>query len=246
MGDGIHKTALSAFGTSTKAEFTSPFRITILLVASLVVCESAWLLVPEFFGAGIEHLPIDKAAAAAAADKRAIAAFAASVGDVRGDLSAQSAYTFADLWWSGPGATVSEKTLEQARASVDRALDESPHRSDVWLLLAALAQRYGLKGIDPVQALKMSYYTGPSERDLIPLRIAIAAQSDFVSDVEMREFVSRDLRLLATEKQNSAIAAAYGTASSGGKHFIEQTLAEISPPTLQWLRSAIQSSQLPD
>jgi hypothetical protein len=242
----MEKTLLPLFGTSVKAHATSPFRIAVLLVAFLLACQSVWLLVSELSGASIEHLPVNKGSAAAAANKRAAAAFAASVGDVRGDLWAQSAYTYADLLWSGPGTTESAEVLERARASLDRALDEAPHRSDVWLLLAALAQRYGLKGIDPVQVLKMSYYTGPSESDLIPLHIAIAAKSDFVADVEMREFVSRDLRWLATEKQNSTIAAAYNATSAEGKKFIEQTLAEISPPTLQWLRSTTRSSQLPD
>lgn len=222
------------------------FRIAALLVAFLLACESVWLLIPELSGTGIEQLPLDKVSAAAAADKRAAAALAASVAAIRGDLWAQSAYTYANLLWPGADEANNSQALELARASLDRALDKAPHRSDVWLLMAALAQRYRFAGIDPVQALKMSYYTGPSERDLIPLRIAVAAKSDFVADVEVQQFISRDLQWLASEKQTSAIAAAYNAASAGGKKFIEQALAEISPPTLQWLRSAAQPAPLPD
>jgi len=240
------KTSLPLSGPSTRVQFSSPFRIAVLLVAFLLAGESIWLLAPELFGAGIERFPLDKASAAAAADKRDIAAFAASVGGVRGDLGTQSAFTYSELLWSSPSGPDSAQVLERARASLERALNEAPHRCDVWLLMAALAQRYRFEGIDPVQALKMSYYTGPSERYLIALRITVVAKSDFVPDIEMRQFVSRDLRWLVGEKQNSTIAAAYNAASAEGKKFIEQTLAEMSPPTLQWLRSAAQPAQLPD
>jgi len=229
-----------------KSESILPVRLAVLLIAFLLACESVWLLLPGVSGADIERLPLDKTSAAAAASKRDAAAFAASVASIRGDLWAQSAYTYADLLWSSPGPTDNRPALEQGRASLDRALAKAPHRSDVWLLLAALAQRYRLEGIDATQALKMAYYTGPSEQDIIPLRIVIAAMSDFTPDAEMRQFVSRDLRWLAAEKQNSAIAAGYNAASAAGKHFIEQTLAEISPTALQGLRSATQPPRLPD
>lgn len=242
----MHDLTNSRSATRMKPKSTFPFRLILLLVAILLACESVWLLLPGLSEPGIERLPLDQASAVAAAKKRDVAVFAASIGSIRGDLWAQSAYTYADLLWSGPGLTVSTQALEQARGSLDRALDEAPHRSDVWLLLAALSQRFRWEGIDPIQALKMAYYTGPSERGIIPLRIFVAAKSDFIADVEMRQFVSRDLRWLAADKEKSAIAAAYSAASAAGKHFIEQTLTEISPPALQWLRSDTQPSQLPD
>jgi hypothetical protein len=239
-------TSLSVFEAAAGPRSTSAFRIAIALMAFLLGCQSVWLLVPELFGAGLSHVPVDNPSAELAAPKRGAAAFAASFGNVRGDLWTQAAFSYADLLFSPPDTRPTTQVLEQARTSLTRALERAPHQSAAWLLLAGLAQRYKLAGIDPVQALKMSYYTGPSERDLIALRIAIAAKTGFVADFEMRQFVTRDLRWLADEKQRPAIAETYAAASLEGKKFIEETLAKISSPILQWLRSAIHAGRLPD
>ena len=97
--------------------------------------------------------------------------------------------------------------------SLDHALDDSPHLSSAWLLLAGLASRFPSLGLDATELLKVSYYTGPSEQDLVPLRLRIAVHSDDFSDVEIRQFVSRDIHYLLSRKQTSAIAEAYNTAS---------------------------------
>ena len=63
----------------------------------------------------------------------------------------------------------------------------------------------------------MSYYTGPSEQPLVPLRLRIAVQLDGSKDIELRQFISRDLRMLLAQNQKSAIAEAYNVASPSGK-----------------------------
>jgi hypothetical protein len=213
------------------------FRVTTLLFAIMLGLQCVWLLFAEFFRPGIDRLPTDPAAATAARNKRIDAARAAMIGAIRGDLWAESAFTYADLMWgdSGGGAN-----LAQARSSLNHALAEAPTQSSAWLMLAGLASRYQLTGIDAKEAVKMSYYTGPSELELMPLRLQIAAHSDAFNDIELRDSISREVRLLFTHQQKSAIVAAYNAASSAGRQFIEQTVGEIDPSAVNSLRAAAQ------
>jgi hypothetical protein len=79
----------------------------------------------------------------------------------------------------------------------------------------------------------MAYYTGPSEQTIVPLRLRLAAQTGGFSDIEIKEFAIRDLRMLLATKQYSAIAAAHDTASNAGKQFIEQAVHDIDPSALK-------------
>lgn len=222
------------------------FRLTALLFAILLGGQCLWLLIPELSRSAVKQLPTDARSAAAAATQRGAAAWAASIGTIRGDLWADAAFTYADLLWADGSTTNGRaQALARARASLDHALDEAPHNSAAWLLLAGLSARYPSTGLDMLKVLKMSYYTGPSDQELIPLRLRIAAQAEFVSDFEMRQFVARDLRLLLSRQQKSAIEAAYDVATPAGKHFIEQTLTEIDPSALDWLHGA-QRNVFPD
>lgn len=222
------------------------FRLAALLVAVLLGTQCIWLLLAELSRPGIDQLPIDAttAAAAAAAGRRDAAIWAASIGAVRGDLWAESAFTYANFVTVGGAAGASpilSATLAHARASLDHALDNAPTQSGVWLLLAGLALRYPSTppAISPIEALKMSYYTGPSDQRLTPLRLRLAVQADRFDDFEMSQFVSRDLRVLLSEKQTAVIAAAYGAASDDGKRFIEQAVSDVDPSLLATLRASV-------
>ena len=84
----------------------------------------------------------------------------------------------------------------------------------------------------------MSYYTGPTEKHLMPLRLRVAAQADAFNDFEVRQFVSRDLHMFLAQHQESVIVEAYHVASPIGKHFIENVVSEIDPSALDWLQDA--------
>ena len=173
------------------------------------VCNACGCWRPSWFGQVSIEPPTNIAAADSAAEHHRAASLAASIGAVRGDLWADSAFTDANLLWSKKGAHGTEDplgTLPRARTSLDRALDDSPHLSSAWLFLAGLASRFPSLGLDATELLKMSYYTGPSEQNLIPLRLRIAVQSNDFSDVEIRQFVSRDIHFLLSQKQTSAIS----------------------------------------
>jgi hypothetical protein len=202
-----------------------------------------WLLLAELSRPGLSRLPMDAASAAAARNERISASRAATIGAIRGDLWMESAFTYADLMWrDGRGGA----DLVQAHSIVNYALAAAPHQSSIWLLLAALASRYQLSGVDIKEAVRMSYYTGPSELELMPLRLWTAVRSDAFSDIELRDSISREVRLLFNHQQKSAIVAAYNAAPSLGRKLIEQTIREIDPSAAESLRASAQGSHLPD
>lgn len=227
--------------TITNARIAEPrhvaFRLATLLYAILLGAYCIWLQLAEFSRAGIDALPIDARTAAVASKERDAALWAASVGGVRGDLWAESAFTYADLLFPMRSNSDVTSTAAGARYSIDRALNEAPHRSSVWLLFAGVSLAVRSAGVDALEALKMSYYTGPSEQTLIPLRFRIATRADRFDDVQMREFASRELRFLLQGKQNSAITGAYNVASPAGKLFIEQAVGDVDLSLLKTLRA---------
>lgn len=217
------------------------FRLATLLIAVLIGLQSLWILLPELSRPGIAELPTDSVSAGSASvtSRRDGAVWAARIGTIRGDLWAESAFTYADLLWdtSIDGAALATE-LQRARKSLYRTLDEAPEQSGAWLLLSGLALRYPSLSPDPTAALKMSYYTGPTEKHLMPLRLRVAAQADAFNDFEVRQFVSRDLHMFLAQNQESVIVEAYHVASPTGKHFIENVVSEIDPSALDWLQDA--------
>jgi hypothetical protein len=226
------------------------FRRIAYLFAILLGAQCLWLVPAELVRPRISELPIDMTSAAAAAKQRDAASRAASIGAIRSDLWAEAAFTYADLLWSEKNEAMANadpaSTLLRARATLSRALNNGPHQSSAWLLLAGLSLRFPSLGFDVLETLKMSYYTGPSERALVPLRLRTAVQLDGPKDIEMRQFISRDLRMLLAQKQKSAIAEAYNVASPSEKRFIESTIKDIDPTALDSLQTAKQRQPVAD
>src|ERR1700687_5970384 len=110
------------------------FRVTMLSFASVLAAFSLWTLLPVPLGANVALLPTDPEAAAVAAASRERAGAAARIGAVRGDLWAQSAFTYGMLLWPGPEQDPSQgATASQARTAVERALAHAPHAAGAWL-----------------------------------------------------------------------------------------------------------------
>jgi hypothetical protein len=226
------------------------FRLTALLFASLLGAQFLWLVSAELVRPRVSQLPIDIASAAAAANQRDAASRAASIGAIRSDLWADAAFTYADLLWGEKKQTIANadvaSTLLRARATLTRALRDGPHQSSAWLLLAALSSRFSSLGFDVPETLRMSYYTGPSEQALVPLRLRTVVRLDELKDIELQQFVSRDLRMLLVQNQQSVIARVYNVASPSGKRFLESTLKDIDPKALDSLQTAKPGQTLPD
>jgi hypothetical protein len=215
------------------------FRISASIFAAVLGLQCVWLLLADLSRAEIDRLPPDAQSADFAAKQRNNATWAAWLGAIRGDLWADSAFTFADLLWANPGSDLTS-SLNQVYVSLDRAVDYAPHQSGAWLLLSGLASQHQWTKVNAAEALKVSYYTAPNDLTLLPLRLLIAAESEAISDAEIQQFVRRDLRLLLARKQKSAVTEAYQHATLEGRNFIEQALNEIDPAYLTSLRSGAQ------
>lgn len=223
------------------------FRMATLFFAVLLGVQSVWLLSAQLARPATFALPVNASEAAAALKQRGAAAVAASIGGIRGNLWAQSAFTYADLLFSQtvPNAEVAQ-TLAPVRKSLGYALADGPIDPSAWLLLSAFATRYPTENMDATETLKMSYYTGPSDQALIPLRLRLAILPDAINDFEMQQFIARDLRFLISRKQKSMIADAYSTASAAGKRLIEQTIKDIDPSFLGSLTTTPPKQAFPD
>jgi hypothetical protein len=82
-----------------------------LLLALALAGFSVWVLIAELPRSGVRRLPINSDAAAIAATARARAAWAATFGGVRGDLWAESAFTYATLLSPGPAPDAGPSTI---------------------------------------------------------------------------------------------------------------------------------------
>jgi hypothetical protein len=213
------------------------FRLATLVLAAVLGTQCIWLLLTEFSRPGIDHLPVNAQAAREATKQRNDAVWTAWIGAIRGDLWAESAFTSADLLWANPDADQAKAVLERTFAELDRALRYAPHQTGAWLLLAGLEQRYRSSKSNPAEALKMSYYTGPSEPSLMPLRLLIAARLEALDDTELHQFIRRDLHLLLARRQTLAVAESYAGASPTGRRFIEQAIDEFDPAYRGLLRA---------
>lgn len=214
------------------------FRLVTIGFAVVLGAQCIWLLLAELSRPGISQLPTDPQSAAIAATQRIDANWAAAIGAIRGDLWAQSAYTYANLLGdNSTSETDLSQSLDRARERLDRAVRYGPHRADVWLLLAGLAIRHQWSHPDPKEALRMSYYTGPSELPLIPLRLNVAVHLDDFNDSELQQLARRDLRVLMAHQGKQAVVQAYRSARPAGKIFIERTIGETDPTFVDSLRS---------
>lgn len=236
-----------SLGVGSKTRSSSQFRISAWLLAVVLGLQCVWLLLAQAVQPAIEQLPTDPSSAAAAAQHRSAAAWAASIGQFRGDLWTELAYSYAILLRGDPKvSTDPARALADARASIDRALDNAPHQSGAWLLLAGLDLLYPSPGANALAALKMSYYTAPSNQQLTALRFRITAQSNFVDDFEIGQFITRDLRLLLANHGNEAVIQGFRASAPAGRRYIEQAVKEIDPSALTWLHASVQLPPLPN
>jgi hypothetical protein len=214
------------------------FRFAAIVFATLLSIQCIWLIIPELVRPRLDQIPTSALDAAEAAGRRDAALYAAKGGMIRGDLWADAAFTYAGLLWTKGGSDLVDKThADRARDYLNRALSAAPHQSGAWLLLAGLEQRFPSAAMTVSDALKLSYYTGASEASLLPLRLRIAVGTNRFDDVELAQFVSRDLRWLVNLKQNAVLIAAYNEASPTGKIFIEKTIRDIDPSVFNVIRA---------
>jgi uncharacterized membrane protein len=204
--------------------------------------QAAWILLAERYPAGQTRLPTDPKAASVMALEQDRIKRAASIAVVRGDLWTETAFTFAGQLWSDPAiqSDATDRSSGDVLKSLTQALRYSPHRGDVWLLFAALADRYKWARYQPGLLLKMSYYTAPNELTLLPLRLNVLLHaSGAIGDAELQEMARRDISLILTRAPalKPALVDAYRSASPAGKAFAERVISEIDPGYLSIARA---------
>jgi hypothetical protein len=227
-----HDVHLAPVAASSLIFYARAVMIAFALVFGLL---SVGFLCAEFVRSSIRSLPVTASEAAIAAKQRGNAVAAARFGVVRGELWAEAAYSYANLIWTD-ARNVNADVVADARTYTGRALTLAPPQAGAWLLLAGLAH---LHSVDAAAALKMSYYTGPSEISLIPLRLLLSVGPGAIDDFEIQQFVKRDVRTILVNRLRlqSAIFDAYRAASSRGKQVIEEAASEYAPAIVQSLRA---------
>jgi hypothetical protein len=168
---------------------------------------------------------------------------AATLAMFRGDLWAESALTHSDLLWKESATTseADENVSKETQMEIEYALRYSPHRGDVWLMLAAMADKYNWQDYQPNSLLKMSYFTGPSDLSLFPLRIKASLRANAIKDPEIQDMIRRDIRMVVTKSPalKPALATAYKSSSVEGKAFLDHTISEIDPVYLAVIRAGL-------
>jgi hypothetical protein len=222
------------------------FRTGLLVFGAVLAFLAVWIIIAEYYRPRRIQLPIDQQAGLLRGerDDRQNAKRAASLGLVRGDLWAESAFTYSDLLWGEPTRAQDPhgKDSNEARLDLENAVRYSPHRGDVWLMLAAMADRYNWQGYQPNALLKMSYYTAPNELSLFPLRFQVSLRPNNLQDLEIQDLIRRDIRMVVTKAPllKPALIAAYRAAPSASRAMVERLISEIDPTYLAAMRAGLQ------
>ena len=211
-------------------------RVALTLFGVFLSAQAAWILLAERHGLNHIRLPVDEKTATIAFAEQDKIKQAASLAVVRGDLWAESAFTYGSQLWLDAGDQLNTEALK----TLTRALRYSPHRGDVWLMFAALANKYKWSGYQPSLLLKMSYYTAPNELALLPLRLDVSLHAKgAIDDAELKDMVRRDISVILTRAPalKPALVAAYRSALPQGKAFAERVISEIDPGYLGVVRA---------
>jgi hypothetical protein len=230
------ETALNSFKADRRQKRLSA---ALSAFAVLLALQSIWIILPELIRPSPLDFPRDARSLPISPSERNRAGWAAKLALVRGDLWAEAAIAQSpELIWDVESrkAAQSADQAEVARATAEKAATLSPHDSRVWLFLASLDC---LLHREVSGTLKMSYYTGPNEIVLMPLRLLVATCSDAINDAELQTLVTSEIRLIITHEQNlkPVILAAYQDALPSGKRLIETAVGDLEPGLMATIRA---------
>lgn len=160
---------------------------------------------------------------------------AARVALIRGDLWAQAALARSGFDIGEPAALPPAAALLKARGLADHALSLGPIDPQIWLLLAAAdldeppADAHA-DSADQISALQMAYLTGQGDRQLLPLRLMIAARSGALADKAFQDFVRLDVDYAAGAPDlKPALLAALGVSSPTNRPVLEEMIKAADP-----------------
>lgn len=210
-----------------------------LTLATVLGFQATWLVSVELLRPSPGIFRMDQAAALTAAQKQTHAVTAAYIGVFRGDLWADAAFTYSSILWMNYHSddTSHATQLHVASTMAERALTFAPHRSAMWLMLAALILRSNTASMKANEAIKMSHYTASSDSTLIPHRAQLSVQIETM-DPELQELFKHDVRTIVRHMPDlkSTIIALYKSSRPVHRQLIEAALADSDPALLSALR----------
>jgi hypothetical protein len=163
-------------------------------------------------------------------DNQGAATSAATLGVIRSGLWTDAAMALAARPAPADDPLAINATAPMLEAT-ERAIALGPHDARAWLLLAAY--HASLDGLNRtiVGPLKMSYYTGPNEAALFPMRLFIVTRTAAISDPEIQDLIASDVRtiLLFRPDMRSAITTAYRKAAPESRDFLKNTIELLDP-----------------
>lgn len=211
-------------------------RIGLGSIAAALIAQTVWLLAhPSYPGS----LAVEALAGHESRQARPRAPLPDALGgdgDFRsGKLAPAPQLTANEAAASRPGAGIHPA----APTALAGALQYSPLRGDLWIMLAAISRKQTSVEYDVAALLKLSYYTAPNDLALLPLRLTVAlGEVSVVSEPELRELVQRDVKIALARQPTlrSALIAAYQSASAEGRAFVDNLLSERDSAALQNMR----------
>jgi hypothetical protein len=155
--------------------------------------------------------------------------------------AARLAVARGDLWSDCAVTNDSSDGTPQGLAATEQAAAWAPFQSQAWLRLARaqVQPRPDRDTRRATEALRLAYYTGPNEVDLIPQRLLVSVHPEMLADGDIQRLVRHDIRTILTHAANlkPAILAAYQHASPAGKSFLTAAVEEVDPGFVEELLS---------
>lgn len=165
------------------------------------------------------------------------AALAAKIAPFRGDLKAEDAAMRAALVLASksPGDLSANQA---AQIAARNALRIGPHDARMWLTLALLRAHGNLGDQMIIGPLKMSYFTGPNQADLLPARVPLVAGISSVNDPDLQELAASDVRAVLSRFSDlrPLLVTAYAQGSAAGKKLLEDSAKTTDPAFAATLR----------
>jgi hypothetical protein len=123
------------------------------------------------------------------------------------------------------------EALKGGRSAAENAVRYSPHDARAWLLLGSFEFSLNAPQDEVINCVKMSYYTGPSERDLVPMRLSLIARAKLFTQNDILQLVGNELRNIVTHWPDleAAIISAYREADGKGRTSIEMLVTDLDP-----------------
>jgi hypothetical protein len=219
------------------ARWATWFRLSLLILGGVLGLYSLWQLTVAFVRPVTPYFLSVPAQAVVQGqsdpDKERTAATAARIGWLDGGGWFDDALLSVQASRRAGNTAQGRSALADARGALIRSARLAPHDARTWLLLAMVDADLAQHPRAQVEALKMSYYTGPNDTALIPWRLALAVRSSAIGNPDFQSLVSGEIRAaLHKPALQGAILSSYQRATADGKRFLETSVGALDASLL--------------